>query len=43
MIEMLQVIADLGDGEVLAIEVQHGLPFAVEIEFRGENDDGDAA
>jgi len=33
-IEMLQAIADLGDGEVLSIEVQHGLPFAVEIEFK---------
>lgn len=36
-IEMLQAIADLGDGEVLAIEVKHGLPFAIEIERRAEH------
>jgi hypothetical protein len=33
-IEMLQAIIDLGDGEVLAIEVKYGLPFAMEVEHR---------
>jgi hypothetical protein len=33
-IEMLQAIADLGDGEVLAIEVKNGLCFSLEIEHR---------
>lgn len=33
-IELLQAIADLGEGEVLAIEIKHGLPFSVEIEHR---------
>jgi len=31
-VEMLMAIAELGDGEVLAIEVKHGLAFALEIE-----------
>ena len=31
-IEMLEAIANLGDGEVLTIEVKHGLPFAMEVE-----------
>ena len=31
-IEMLQSIADLGDGVVLSIDVRHGLPFVLEIE-----------
>ena len=35
-VEMLQAIIDLRDGEVLSIEVKHGLPFAVEIERRAE-------
>jgi hypothetical protein len=39
-IEMLQVIADLSEGEVLAIEVQHGLAFALEVEFRHETSTG---
>jgi hypothetical protein len=30
--EMLEAIAQLGDGEVRAIEVKHGLAFAMEIE-----------
>jgi hypothetical protein len=33
--EMLRTVADLGDGVVLSIEVRHGLPFALEFEFRG--------
>jgi len=36
-IEMLQAITDLGDGEVLSIEVKHGLPFAIEIEHCAEH------
>lgn len=39
-IEMLQAIADLGDGEVLSIEVKHGLPFALEIERQTEEGGG---
>jgi hypothetical protein len=31
-VEMLQEIADLGDGEVLSIEIKNGLPFLIEIE-----------
>lgn len=31
-IEMLQAIADLGEGQVLAIEVKNGLCFSLEIE-----------
>ena len=31
--ELLEAIASLGDGKVLAIEVKHGLPFSVEIEL----------
>lgn len=34
--EMLKAIADLGDGIVQAIEVQHGLPLSLEIEVRLE-------
>ena len=37
-IEMLRTIADLGDGEVLAIEVKNGLPFAMEFEHRSTKD-----
>ena len=33
-IEMLEAIAELGDGEVLSIEVKHGLAFAMELEHR---------
>ncbi|MEO7649486.1 MAG: hypothetical protein ABIZ80_03395 [Bryobacteraceae bacterium] len=32
MAEMLAALADLGDGEILAIEVKNGLPFSLEIE-----------
>ena len=31
-IEMLEAIAELGEGEVLSIEVKHGLPFSMEVE-----------
>ena len=40
IIEMLQAIADMGEGEVLAIEVKNGLPFALEIERRAEQAGG---
>lgn len=33
-IEMLRAITDLGEGQVLAIEVKNGLPFSLEIEHR---------
>ena len=33
VVELLEAIASLGDGTVLAIEVKHGLPFSVEIEL----------
>ena len=39
-VEMLQAIADLRDGDVVSIEVKHGLPFAVEIERRAEQAGG---
>jgi hypothetical protein len=32
-IEMLAAIAEFGDGEVLSIEVKHGLPFALELQL----------
>src|ERR1700722_571087 len=32
VVELLQTIRDLGDGEILAIDVRYGLPFTVEIE-----------
>ncbi len=32
-IEMLEAIAELGEGEVLSIEVKHGLPFSMEVEL----------
>jgi len=32
IVDLLQTIRNIGDGEVLAIEVRHGLPFTVEIE-----------
>ena len=34
MIELLETIAELGDGEIRSIDVQHGLPLMVEIERR---------
>ena len=34
-IELLETVTDVGDGMVLAIDVKHGLPFAVEIELAG--------
>ena len=37
-IEMLKAITDLGHGEILSIEVKHGLPFSIEIEHRGKYD-----
>ena len=39
-IEMLQTIAGIGDGEVLSIEVKHGLPFAMEIEAKPDSNGG---
>jgi type II secretory pathway component PulJ len=42
MIEMLEALAVMGDGVVLAVEVKNGLPFSMEIEQpldgRGERD-----
>ena len=32
-VELIETLTDLGDGMVLAIEVKHGLPFALEIEL----------
>lgn len=32
--ELLQAIADVGEGEIIAIEVKNGLPFSMEIELR---------
>jgi len=32
MVDLLQTIREIGDGEILAIDVKHGLPFTVEIE-----------
>ena len=40
IVEMLQAIANLGDGEILAIEVKHGLPFSMEVEHRRERTAG---
>jgi len=34
-IELLETITDRREGKVLAIDVKHGLPFAVEIELAG--------
>ena len=42
VIEMLQAIARIGDGEVLAIEVKHGLPYAMEIEFKAAGAENNA-
>ena len=33
-IELIETIADLGEGEIRSIDVQHGLPIMVEIERR---------
>jgi hypothetical protein len=38
MIELVEAIASLGEGKVLTIDVKHGLPFAVEIEFAASTD-----
>lgn len=35
-IEMLETIAHLGDGQILSIDVKHGLPFALEVEHATE-------
>jgi hypothetical protein len=32
VVELIQAITYLGDGNILAIEVRHGLPFTVQIE-----------
>jgi hypothetical protein len=37
-IEMLEVIAELGEGEILSIEVKNGLPVAMELEHRAPKD-----
>jgi hypothetical protein len=34
VVELLETIAELGEGEIRSIEVQHGLPLIVEIERR---------
>jgi hypothetical protein len=34
--ELLAVMEQMGDGEVLVIEVRHGLPFLIEVEHRPE-------
>lgn len=39
-VEMLEVIAEFGEGEVLSIEVKYGLPFAMELELRSPKDEG---
>ena len=41
MVELLETLAALGDGEIRSIEVAHGLPLVVEIER--PLPDGDAA
>jgi hypothetical protein len=42
-IEMLEAIARIGDGQVLAIEVKNGLCFSVEIEHKFVGSGGDHA
>jgi hypothetical protein len=37
-IELFQSIAELGEGEILSIEVKHGLPFAMEVEQQPTSD-----
>jgi hypothetical protein len=39
-IEMLTAITDLGDGEVLSIDIKYGLPFVLEIERQPEGREG---
>ena len=38
--EMLAAIAQLGDGQVLSIEVKYGLPFSMEVEHRWKPNGG---
>ena len=40
VIELLATIAGINDGEVLRIEVKHGLPFSMEIEHRRDGSGG---
>jgi hypothetical protein len=40
IIDLLQTVRDLRDGEILAIDVKHGLPFTVEIERSGSSHQG---
>jgi hypothetical protein len=40
MVELLEIIAELGDGEIRSIEVAHGLPLTVEIERQPVLDGG---
>lgn len=42
MVELLEIIADLGEGEIRSIEVAHGLPLIVELERRPVFDGEDA-
>lgn len=37
-IEMLEAITQLENGHVLTIEVKHGLPFSMEVEYRSRRD-----
>lgn len=39
-IELFDAIAGVGDGQILTIEVKHGLPFSLEIEHRPKPDGG---
>jgi hypothetical protein len=41
-IEMLETIAAIGDGQILAIEVKNGLPFSLEIEHSCAEERGHA-
>jgi hypothetical protein len=34
MVELLDVITRVGEGDILSIEIRHGLPFAMEVEHR---------
>jgi hypothetical protein len=40
MIELLEIIADVGEGEIKTIEIVHGLPLLVEIERAMTFDEG---
>jgi hypothetical protein len=42
MIELLEIIADVGEGEIKTIEIVHGLPLLVEIERAVTFDKGSA-